>query len=92
MAIGFVTGHCHILKNGVPKPLVVIYIPTVPNPTSGNLTFVPEEELIETNMTMEDGMKIVFSGGTVLPDGMRLSNRVDVQELPPHYNGQQHDS
>jgi uncharacterized membrane protein len=91
MAIGFVTGYCHIRKNGVMQPLVVVYIPTVPNPTSGNLAFVPEHELIESNLTMEDGMKLVFSGGAVLPDGMRLSNRVDVQELPSPYVGQ-HDS
>ena len=49
--------------------MVVVYIPTVPNPTSGMLTWVPEDEVINTDITVEDAMKTVFSGGIVLPEG-----------------------
>ena len=71
LAIGFITGHC-------PSPaddgvnLLVVYIPTVPNPTSGNLAFVSEDEIIETKLTVEEAMKIVFSGGMVLPEHMAV--------------------
>jgi uncharacterized membrane protein len=66
-ALGFVTGHLHGgLSGGV--PMVVVYIPTVPNPTSGMLTWVPEDDVINTDITVEDAMKTVFSGGIVLPD------------------------
>lgn len=69
-AIGFVTGHSHALGDDG-RSLVVVYIPTVPNPTSGNLAFVSEDEVIETDLSIEDAMKVVFSGGIVLPDGLR---------------------
>ena len=49
-----------------------MYIPTVPNPTSGNLAYIPEDEVIETDLTIDEAMKIVFSGGMVHPDRMRV--------------------
>ncbi len=82
LAMGFITGHCHSPTNG-DKPLLVIYIPTVPNPTSGNLAFVTEDEVVETDLTMEEAMKIVFSGGMVLPDQMKVPSKAPLSELPP---------
>ena len=64
-AMGFVTGHLDRPDN--PIPLVVVYIPTVPNPTSGMLAWIPENELINANVSVEEAMKAVFSGGIVLP-------------------------
>ena len=69
-AMGFVTGHCH-LPGHKNKMMVAVYIPTVPNPTSGMLAFVAENEIIETDITVEEAMKVVFSGGMVLPDSMQ---------------------
>jgi uncharacterized membrane protein len=65
-AMGFVTGHLHtgIEESGA---MVVVYIPTVPNPTSGMLAWVPEADVISTDITVEEAMKAVFSGGIVLP-------------------------
>ena len=68
LALGFVTGHCHLPVRE--ETLIVVYIPTVPNPTSGNLAFVSEREVTETDMSVEDAMKVVFSGGIVLPETM----------------------
>ncbi len=80
-ALGFVTGQCYSpeVEGGV---LLVVYIPTVPNPTSGNLAFVTEEEIIETDISVEDAMKIVFSGGIVLPKEMKVVTPDDLPELP----------
>src|SRR5439155_1337788 len=39
------------------------YVPTSPNPTSGYLLFVPESELIPVNMSVDEAMKMMFSGG-----------------------------
>ena len=66
-ALGFVTGHLHSGADDETM-MVVVYIPTVPNPTSGNLAWVPEDEVIETSMSVEEAMKVVFSGGIVLPE------------------------
>ena len=71
MAVGFVTGRAVSTSTG--ESLVVIYIPTVPNPTSGNLALVIEDDVLETDMTVEDAMKMVFSGGIVLPESLAFA-------------------
>ena len=64
-ALGFVTGYVPSTDD---HPMwVIVYVPTVPNPTSGNLAFVVEEEIIDTNISVEEAMKTVFSGGTIPP-------------------------
>ena len=70
VAIGFVTGSLNAPDRD--EPIVIVYIPTVPNPTSGNIAFVPEGEILETDLTVEDAMKLVFSGGIVLPEEIAL--------------------
>ena len=81
MALGFVTGHCHSPTGE--GTLLVVYIPTVPNPTSGNLAFVAEEDIVETGMTVEEAMKLVFSGGIVLPDAVSMVPRTVLPDSPP---------
>ena len=67
-AIGFVTGSTkgEVAKR-VDKKMVNVFMPTTPNPTSGFLLFFPEEDLIFLNMTVEDALKLVVSGGMVVP-------------------------
>ena len=79
-ALGFTTGHTHGFHREDPV-LVVVYIPTVPNPTSGNLAFVREEEVYATDMTVEEAMKIVFSGGVVLPENMKVHETAKFRSL-----------
>ena len=86
LALGFVTSNSRHPVDPNGETLLVVYIPTVPNPTSGNLAFIPESEVIETELTMEEAMKIVFSGGTVLPDKLIAVNRDNVPQLPPNVN------
>lgn len=81
-ALGFTTGHSHANRPD-DAVLTVVYIPTVPNPTSGNLAFVREEEVYATDMTMEEAMKIVFSGGVVLPETMKLHETTKFRRLSP---------
>jgi uncharacterized membrane protein len=47
--------------------VINIYVPTSPNPTSGYLLFVPESELIPVSMTVDEAMKMMFSGGMYTP-------------------------
>lgn len=53
----------------VDEPLVSVFLPTTPNPTSGFLLFVPRHSVIELDMTVEDAAKLVISAGLVYPDG-----------------------
>jgi len=50
-------------------PLMSIFLPTTPNPTSGFLLFVPKEDVIELDMSVEDAAKLVISAGLVYPNG-----------------------
>ena len=81
VALGFVTGRAFSQSGG--HSLAIVYIPTVPNPTSGNMAFVNEDDLFETDLSVEDAMKLIFSGGIVLPDRLamaRLPREVESRE------------
>ena len=73
-AMGLVTGQYYVPAKDT--TMLTIYIATVPNPTSGMLAIVSEEDVTETDISVEDAMKIIFSGGTVLPDMMRVGDEL----------------
>ena len=50
------------------QKMLSIFVPTTPNPTSGFLIFVPENDVIKLNMSVEDGIKYVISCGIVTPN------------------------
>lgn len=49
------------------NPLISVFLPTTPNPTSGFLLFVPKSDIKELDMTVEDAAKLVISAGLVYP-------------------------
>ncbi|HNL90714.1 MAG TPA: hypothetical protein PKH05_16665, partial [Nitrospira sp.] len=51
-----------------PDPLVHVYVPTSPNPTSGYFLLVPEREVIAVDITVEEAMKLIVSGGLYTPN------------------------
>jgi len=65
-ALGFVTG------NGIGSlnaSTVSVYVPTALNPTSGFLIFARESDILDPRLTVEEGIKLVVSGGVVRPHG-----------------------
>ncbi len=44
-----------------------VFVPTTPNPTSGFLLLLPRSEIVELDMTVGEGMKMIISGGAVVP-------------------------
>ncbi len=78
--IGFTTGTTKgELKDTVGQSGVNVFVPTAPNPTSGFFLVIPKESIRFLKMSVEDGMKLVVSGGSVQPLTTSL-NREDVQE------------
>lgn len=66
--VGFITGQT--VKSLCPDPeqeWVNVFVPTTPNPTSGYLLFLPRSEVRATSVSVEDGLKLVISGGIVAP-------------------------
>ncbi len=57
------------------QELLNIFIPTTPNPTSGFLIFVPKKDTIELDMTVEEGLKFIISGGLVEPENPALKRK-----------------
>jgi uncharacterized membrane protein len=65
-AVGFLTSDDLItLADG--RKALFVFFPTTPNPTSGWLALIPEAEVTETAMSIEDGLKLVVSGGVIKP-------------------------
>ena len=68
-AIGFVTGKTSgELQRLTGENHLKVFIPTTPNPTSGFIVFADPSEVIELNITIEDGIKYAVSGGIVNPE------------------------
>lgn len=49
------------------EKMLSVFVPTTPNPTSGLLILVPEKDAIPLKMTVAEGLKLLISGGTVVP-------------------------
>lgn len=71
-AIGFISTNTkgEIAQRGNDgQPMLSIFVPTTPNPTSGFLLFFPEKDVAILDMTVEDAAKLVISAGLVYPNG-----------------------
>lgn len=49
------------------KDILTIFVPSPPNPATGQFVFVPREETVDAAMTVEEGIKLVISGGGAVP-------------------------
>ncbi len=61
--------------------LLTVFVPTTPNPTSGFLLYVPREDVIELDMSVEDAAKLIISAGLVYPTPKAAEEAVAA--LPP---------
>jgi uncharacterized membrane protein len=55
------------------KKIANVFIPTTPNPTSGFFLMVPHEDVIELEMSVDDGLKMLLSVGVVIPESKKDS-------------------
>lgn len=69
------------------KDVVSVFLPTTPNPTSGFLLFVPKSEVVELDMTIEEALKLVISGGAIATPsryrkGLKISTGTEAVVFP----------
>lgn len=87
-SIGFVTGKTEgEIQELTEDEMLNVYVPTTPNPTSGYLVFLARSEVVSLNMSAEDGMKLVVSGGIVSPPDRRPPEERKIKRVPgakPH--------
>jgi len=67
-SLAFATGEIRVKKTN--ELFVSVFLPTTPNPTSGFLLYLPIDQIQDTNLTIEEGMKIVISAGILAPMGI----------------------
>jgi uncharacterized membrane protein len=67
-ALGFITADTskHVTDK-IDRKLTYVFVPTTPNPTSGFLLLVRDEEIHRIDVSVGDGMKMLISGGAVVP-------------------------
>ncbi len=66
--IGFVAGAAKgEMSHRLGADFIGVFVPTTPNPTSGFLIYVQASETVKLDMTVEEGAKVIFSGGLVVP-------------------------
>jgi uncharacterized membrane protein len=72
-ALAFVTGAMSSdIQAQMTRPMLSIFIPTTPNPTTGWYAIVPEDDVINLSMSIEDAFKVIISGGIVSPTGSSI--------------------
>ncbi|MCB1591455.1 MAG: DUF502 domain-containing protein [Alphaproteobacteria bacterium] len=80
-SVGFVTGTSEgEVQEKTEQETMNIFLPTTPNPTSGFLLFIPRKDLIFMEMTVEEGIKLVVSGGMISPDPSARHERKRLRE------------
>ena len=81
--LAFITGktYSHIqnkIKKSVKvkKSVVSVYVPTTPNPTSGFLLFLPEEDTLPVQLKVDEAWKIILSTGIVTPESPKQQQKI----------------
>jgi len=82
-SLGFVTGVLTgEFQTHFSSPMLGVFIPTTPNPTTGWYAVVPEDAVINLAMPIEDAFKVVISGGIVSPEAARVASLPASKQRP----------
>jgi uncharacterized membrane protein len=57
----------------MPQGMLNLFIPTTPNPTTGWYAVVPEQDVLDLKMSIEDAFKVIISGGIVNPGNVAVA-------------------
>ena len=82
-AVAFITSTEHgVVQQTMDRELIAVFVPTTPNPTSGFLLYLHPSEVREMDVTVEEAMKLIVSGGAYIPGNYEDDNDHDDR---PHY-------
>jgi len=65
------------------RRLAAVYVPTTPNPTNGFLEIVPVDKITFTNLSVDDAMSMVVSGGAIAPETLHYEKSFVAVGVPP---------
>ena len=67
-SMGFLTNeHIHVECARVGEEICAVFVPTTPNPTSGFIIMLPRADIVELDISVEDGFKYIISMGVIVP-------------------------
>lgn len=73
-SLGFITAtHLGEVQDKTGTKVTAVFVPTTPNPTSGFILLVPDEDVIALEMTVDEALKMIISIGVVVPEWPRKS-------------------
>ena len=88
--MGYHTGTAlRSLRDRTTSSLVSVFVPSSPTPMTGYVVFLPEEELIPLDITVEQAFRMVISGGLIKPDedqrikGRAADRQIDAPQIEP---------
>ena len=82
--LGFVTTEASgETVEAIGKQLTNVFVPTTPNPTSGFLLLLPRKDIFPLNMSVGDGMKMLISGGAVVPNAKAREIKSESSKAQP---------
>jgi len=84
-SIGLVTGHL-ITEDGVPS--LAVFVPTAPNPSSGFLAILPEDRATYIDLSVDQAMRIVVSGGILIPSSLKMEGSAQDQPVETRASNQ----
>lgn len=72
-ALGFLTGR---IQDSADRSFCKVFIPTSPNPTTGFFELISADEVLQSEMTVEEAFKMIISGGIVSPETLKITGPV----------------
>lgn len=73
--VAFQTNEIAVVRNDSGERMISVYIPNPPNPTSGIMILVPEKDAQPLAISIEEGLKLVLSGGIVSPNNLTVMKK-----------------
>ncbi|MES9960052.1 MAG: DUF502 domain-containing protein [Sedimenticola sp.] len=79
--LAFLTGTDHgEAQEKTGRDVINVYVPTTPNPTGGYFVMVPREDVIELDMSVDEGLKMLMSMGAVVPDAQKEALTAETEQ------------
>ena len=75
LGVGFVTNQVEDKRTG--KKFTIVFLPTPPNPFNGVFEVVPDDQVIETTISIEEGIKMVMSAGILTPANFQTTDKLN---------------
>ncbi len=64
------------------QEVINVFIPTTPNPTSGFFIMVPRSDVVELDMSVDDGLKMIISAGVMVPEWKQPPDGTKAKVVP----------